>query len=165
MKRIAFIAVAAAILTAFPAQAQSLNETFDWMSNTLKPAEGNNYYVHHPFPERSQKDIEDGVDPRVMQRITEFSNDGCSVRFEVYLEFDDTNLNGTYSAENDVLTFNLKNLDPQAINVEDSCKPVTPGGGAPFNCEDMQGTQVNFKTTTRQRNSWVSSGSGSLPSE
>ena len=23
---------------------------------------------------------------------------------------------------------------------------MTPGWGAPFNCEDMQGTQVNFKT-------------------
>jgi hypothetical protein len=129
MKRIAFIAVTAAILTAFRAQAQSLNETFDWMSNTLKQAEGNNYYVHHPFPDRSQKELEDGVDPRTMERITEFSHNGCSVKFEVYLEFDDTNLNGTYSAENDVLTFNLKNLDPQTINVEDSCKPVTPGGG------------------------------------
>jgi hypothetical protein len=147
MRRIAFFAVTAVILAAFPAHAQSLNETFYWMSNTLNPAEGNNYYVHHPFPDRSQKNLEDGVEPRVMERITEFSHNGCSVKFEVYLEFDDTTLNGTYSAENDMLTFNLKDLDPQTINIEDSCKPVAPGWGAPFNCEDMQGTQVNFKTT------------------
>ena len=61
MRRIAFFAVTAVILAAFPAQAQSLNETFDWMSNTLKLAEGNNYYVHHPFPDRSQNNLEDGV--------------------------------------------------------------------------------------------------------
>jgi hypothetical protein len=150
-------AATAAIPTANPAQAESLNETLDWMSNTLKPAERNNYYVHRTYSNRSKEEIENGVDPRVMERITRFSHNSCSVTVETYFETDDTVIPGQCHRENDTLLFDLGDIDPQTISIEDSCKPLAPGWGAPSNCGEMQGTQVNFKTRDAKPNIHVES--------
>lgn len=58
-------------------QDPSLVETFDWMTNTLKPTEGNNAVIHRPFKRPYPKDWEDkGMDPYHSEVITNFSSRG-----------------------------------------------------------------------------------------
>ena len=98
------------------AVAQSLTETFDWMSNTLKPGEGNGVGINRPFP-RSAKDIATGLDMYNSETITGFSHTGCHVEFDVAVANNDEILEGKHFDFPEVDTFDLKDIDPNTVIV------------------------------------------------
>jgi hypothetical protein len=132
-------------------QNPSLVETFEWMANTLKPTEGNNVVIHRPNKRPYPKDWEDkGIDPYHSEVITNFSHEGCHVKFDVDVTDSDMGLLlGKYLVEHDVDTFDLKDIDPKSVRIRNSCEPFdTPNGPkTPFNCEDTQGKFVIFQTS------------------
>lgn len=132
-------------------QKPSLVETFEWMTNTLKPTEKNNVVVHRPFKRPYPKDWTDkGIDPYHSEVITNFSHEDCRVRFEVDVtDNDPALLFGKFLVEHDVDTFDLKDIDPKSVGIQNACEPVdTPNGPTkPFNCEDRQGNVVIFRTS------------------
>jgi hypothetical protein len=149
MKRILFFALI--VLTTSLVHAQSLEETFDWMTNTLKPAEGNNTAVHRPFTKPYPQDwVRDDLDPYHSETIKRFSHEGCRVEFDVdVVDNDGAFLFGRYFIEHDADTFDLKDIDPSSIRIEDACASVdTPSGPTkPWNCEDWQGKFLIFRTS------------------
>lgn len=128
----------------------SLAETFDWITNTLKPSEGNNAVVHRHHKQPYSKEwVTKDIDPYHSEVIKTFSHDGCRVRFEVDIADNDMGLLlGKHFIEHDIDTFDLKDIDPRTVQVENSCESVqtTTGPIAPFNCEDTQGDFVTFRT-------------------
>lgn len=131
----------------------SLQETLNWMQNTLKPSEGNNTVSHRPFPQPYKPDwVRDNLDPYHSESITKFSYTGCRVEFDVDVTDNDIVSFGIVSIGHDVDTFDLKDIDPNSIQIEDSCAPVnTPEGPTkPWNCEDKQGKFVIFKTANAE---------------
>ena len=146
------VAVAGGGATQLPVnQNPSLVETFEWMTNTLKPTEKNNVVVHRPFKRPYPKNWEDnGIDPYHSEVITNFSHEDCHVRFDVDVTDNDMGLLiGKYFIEHNEDTFDLKDIDPKSIRIQNSCEPVdTPDGPiTPFNCEDTQGKVVLFRTS------------------
>src|ERR1700688_1344071 len=149
------IAVLVVILTASLAQAQSLDETFDWMANTLKPSEGNYRVVHRPTPHsRYPPDwIRDNLDPYHAETITKVSHVACRVEFDVDVDDNDMgSLLGKHFVMHAVDTFNLKEIDPNSIRIENSCAPfeTSTGPATVWNCEDKQGKFLIFKTVNAQ---------------
>jgi hypothetical protein len=132
-------------------QGPSLTETFDWMANTLKASEGNTALTHRPTPRPYVKEwIDKQIDPYHTERITGFSHDGCRVTFDVEMIDNDMGfLLGKYFLYHAVDTFDLKDIDPQSVRIQNSCEPVTTSSGPvePWNCEDAQGKVVAFQTT------------------
>jgi hypothetical protein len=132
-------------------QKPSLVETFEWMKNTLKPTEGNNVVIHRPFSRPYPKDWEDkGMDPYHSEVITNFSHEDCHVRFDVDVTDNDMGLLlGKYLVEHEVDTFDLKDIDPKSVRIQNSCEPVdTPSGPTtPFNCDDTSSRFVIFQTS------------------
>ena len=132
----------------------NLQETLSWMQNTLKPSEGNNTVIHRPFPQPYVPDwVRDHLDPYHSETITKFSYTGCRVEFDVDVTDNDMGFSlGIVSFERDVDTFDLKDIDPNSIHVEDACSPVaTPSGPTqPRNCGDEQGKFVIFKTSNAE---------------
>ena len=132
------------------AQNQSLDQTFEWMSNTLKPGEGNATFTHRPTPHPYVKDwIHKEIDPYHTETIADFLHDGCRVRFVVEMGDNDMGfLLGKYFLYRGVDTFDLKDIDPKSVRIKDSCKPVETSSGPmePWNCEDTQGKIVVFQT-------------------
>ena len=128
----------------------SLTGTFDWMANTLKPSEGNTTFTHRPTPRPYVKDwVDKEIDPYHTETIAGFSHEGCRVTFDVEMVDNDMGfLLGKYFLYYAVDTFDLKDIDPQSIRIQNSCEPVTtPSGPAePWNCEDSQGKIVVFQT-------------------
>jgi hypothetical protein len=128
----------------------SLQQTFEWMANTLKPSERNTTFTHRPNPRPYVRDwVDKEIDPYHMERITKFSHDGCRVTFNVEMIDNDMGLLlGKTFFYNAVDTFDLTDIDPGSIRIQDSCAPVeTPSGPTePWNCTDMQGKVVVFKT-------------------
>jgi hypothetical protein len=128
----------------------SLTETFDWMTNTLKPPEGNTTFTHRPTPRPYVKDwVDKEIDPYHTETIAGFSHDGCRVTFDVEMVDNDMGfLLGKYFLYYAVETFDLKDIDPLSVHIQNSCEPVTtPRGPAePWNCEDSQGKIVVFQT-------------------
>ena len=153
MKRIVLLIT---ILAASFAQAQSpsLDETFNWMSSTLRSSEGNNWFVHHPHTHPYPKNWEnDGIDPFHQEIIKEFSHDGCRVKVTVdVIDNDMVFLFGLTVSEMDTDTFDLKDIDPTTIKISNSCEPIETSIGKvePLNCEDSAGLQVEFKTRDAQ---------------
>jgi hypothetical protein len=144
MERIALFVV---ILAANMAQAQSFDETFDWMANTLKPSEGNNKVVHRPRPQNQYPPdwIRDELDPYHAETIEKVSHSGCRVEFDVDVNDNDMGfLLGKHFIEHAVDTFDLGDMDPNSIRIENSCEPFeTPTGQATgLNCDDEQGKFV-----------------------
>ena len=129
----------------------SLVETFEWMANTLKPTEGNNVVIHRPYERPYAKDwVDEGIDPYHSEVITNFSHEDCRVKFEVDVtDNDPVLLFGKHLVEHDVDTFDLKDIDPKSVRIQNSCEPVnTPNGPTtPFNCENTQGKFVIFQTS------------------
>jgi hypothetical protein len=129
----------------------SLIETFDWMTNTLKPSEGNATFTHRPTARPYVKDwVDKQIDPYHTEMIAAFSHDGCRVTFDVEMDDNDMGfLLGKYFLYHAVDTFDLRDIDPQSVRIKDSCEPVTtPSGPAePWNCEDTQGKIVIFQAT------------------
>jgi len=149
-----FLLVTAITLTRVPSHAQSepsIGSTFEWMTNTLKPSEGNVLIMHHPYQRPYPNDWEaKELDPHHSELITRFSHDGCRVEFDVDVTDSDMGFSlGRVFVRHEVETFDLKDIDPTTVRTEDSCKPVeTPNGPTkPWNCEDTQGKYVVFKTT------------------
>ena len=124
----------------------SLTETFDWMSNTLKMGEDNNVLFHRPFEPDL---VRDGTNPYYKEVISDFSHQGCHVKFEVYVTGCDLLILGVCDVERQVDAFDLKDIDPESVGVRDSCETFnTPiGPTSSFNCEDTQGKYVRFRTT------------------
>jgi hypothetical protein len=133
-----------------PRNSPSLEDTFDWMTNTLKRSEGNNTFTHRPTPRPYVKDwVDNQIDPYHTETIAEFSHDGCRVTFDVEMDDNDMGtLLGKYFLYYAVDIFDLKDIDPQSVLVQNSCEPVeTPDGPVePWNCEDTQGRIVVFQT-------------------
>ena len=143
----------------------SLQETFDWMTNTLKPAEGNVSVIHRPYQRPYPKDwVEERIDPYHSEVIAKFFHDGCRVEFDVEVTDNDMGLLlGKHFVMHDVDTFDLKDIDPKSVHVLDSCAPLdTPQGSTtPYNCEDTQGKFVivqpsNAKATIHEESSGAS---------
>lgn len=127
-----------------------LAETFDWMDNTLKPSERNNSFSHYPTARPYAKQwIDESIDPYHSETIEHFSHDGCRVTFNIEMVDNDMGLLlGKVFYYHAVDVFDLKDIDPESIRIQDSCKPVeTPSGAAsPWNCSDEQGKIVIFQT-------------------
>lgn len=85
--KVAFIALVIAgstLIVQAQTNSPSLAETFDWMTNTLKPTESNNRLTHHPTPRPYVKDwVDEEIDPNHTEEIAGFSHDGCHVEFDV----------------------------------------------------------------------------------
>lgn len=132
------------------ASAQSLQETFDWMTSTLKPSEGNNWYIHHPNQRPYPKDWEEKeIDPFHLERIELFSHNACEITLKVRVVDSDMGfLLGRQIYETDTDTFDLSAIDPMTIKITNACVPVdTPSGKLkPWNCEDEIGLQIEFRT-------------------
>jgi hypothetical protein len=145
------ISVAAGLCQAQSTKSPSLTETFDWMANTLKPTEGNNVVIHRPYERPYPKDwVDKGLDPYHSEVIKSFSHEGCHVTFNVDVTDNDPGLSfGKYFVEHDVDTFDLKDIDPESIRIQNSCKPFDTSSGpiSPRNCEDTQGKRVEFRTS------------------
>jgi hypothetical protein len=128
----------------------SLAETFDWMANTLKPSERNNSFTHYPTPHKYvQKWIDEEINPFHRETIENFSHDGCRVTFEVEMVDNDMGfLLGKVFLFYTIDTFDLRDIDPHSVRIQDSCKPVETGSGPvePWNCADTQGRIVVFQT-------------------
>src|ERR1039458_3125056 len=118
----------------------SLVDTFDWMANTLKPSEGNATFTHRPTPRPYVKDwVDKEIDPYHSESIAGFSHDGCRVTFDVEMVDNDMGfLLGKYFLYDSVDTFDLKDIDPQSVRIQNSCEPVATSSGPvePLNCED-----------------------------
>jgi hypothetical protein len=146
MQRIVLFAV---ILTASLAQAQSLDDTFDWMANTLQPAEENNAVVHRPTPNSQYPPqwIQENFDMYHEETIKKFSHPGCRVEFDVDVDDNDFVM-GKHFIEHDVDTVDLGDIDPNSIRIEDSCEAFeTPiGKTTGWNCGDKQGKFIIFRT-------------------
>jgi hypothetical protein len=144
------VLVAITIMLTGAMQAQSLSETFDWMTNTLRPSEGNSWYIHHPTPQPYPKDwVDKQINPYHQEIIRTFSHDSCKVTFVVSVIDNDMGLLlGKYIDETQTDTFDLSTIDPNTIKVTNSCEPIdTPTGKAtPWNCTDDAGLQMEFKT-------------------
>jgi hypothetical protein len=132
------------------APSPSLTETFDWMANTLKPSERNNSFTHYPTPHPYVKEwVDKEIDPYHTERITGFSHDGCRIKFDVEIIDNDMGLLlGKYFFYHSVTAFDLKDIDPQSVRIQNSCEPVATQSGPvePWNCEDTQGKIVVFQT-------------------
>jgi len=115
----------------------SLQETFEWMTNTLKPTEGNNVGVHHPFP-KTAANGQDGLDIYDGEIITGFSHTGCQVEFDVDVMNNDEVMIGRRLDWHEVDTFDLKDIDPTSVRVA--------GEGLVW-ADDIRGRVVVFKTT------------------
>jgi hypothetical protein len=128
----------------------SMTETFDWMTNTLKLSEGNTTFTHRPTARPYVKDwLDKEIDPYHAETIEKFTHDGCRVTFEVEMIDNDMGfLLGKYFLYHAVDTFDLKDIDPQSVRIQNSCAPVTTPSGPvePWNCEDTQGKIVVFQT-------------------
>jgi hypothetical protein len=131
------------------AHAQSLTETFDWMTNTLKPGEGNDTVVHRPFKKPYPADwVRDDLDPYHLETITKFSFAGCKVEFDVDVTDNDILL-GRYFVTHETDTFDLKDIDPNSIRIEDACEAFEAASGptTAFNCKDEQGKFLILRTS------------------
>ena len=136
MERIVLVVV---ILTASLAQAQSLDETFDWMAHSLKPSEGNNRVVHRPTPRsRYSPDwIRDNLDQYHAETITKFSHAGCRVELDVDIDDNDMNTGfGKHFVMHAVDTFDLKDIDFNSIRIT--------------NYWDEQGKFLHFNTINKE---------------
>ena len=122
------------------AGAQSLQETFDWMTNTLKPTEGNNFGIHRPWV-RGRDDIRDNIDAYNSETITKFSYVGCQVEFNVDVFNHDMVLMGKWYDRPEVDSFNLKDIDPDSVII---------AGADLVWADDMEEHVVVFKTTNAQ---------------
>jgi hypothetical protein len=133
---------------------QSLQETFDWMTNTLRPSEGNNWYIHHPDRQPYPKEwVEKEINPYHQEIIESFSHDNCRVQFVVDVIDNDMGFSmGKQFDETETDTVDLSTIDPNTIKVTDSCESMdTPFGRVtPWNCEDEAGLQMQFKTRNAQ---------------
>jgi len=132
-----------------------LNETFDWMANTLKPSEGNNRVVHRPTPHDQYPPdwIRRNLDPYHAETITRFTHEGCRVEFDVDVDDNDMGfLLGKHFAMHAVDTFDLKDIDPNSISIENSCEPfeTSTGPSTVWNCEDKQGKFLTLKTVNAE---------------
>lgn len=127
----------------------SLTETFDWVANTLKPSEGNTTFTHRPNTRPYVKDwVDKEIDPYHTEKITGFSHEGCHVMFEVVTIDNDMGLLlGKTFFHRAVDTFDLKDIDPESIRIQNSCEPVeTPSGPVEhWNCKDTQGKIVELR--------------------
>lgn len=136
------------------AQQPSLQETFDWIANTLQPSEGNNWYIHHPFKQPYPKQwVTEEINPFHKEAITAFSHEGCRVKFVVEsIDNDMPFLLGKQVSVTSTDTFDLKDIDPTTIRVIDSCAPIDTNDGQmePYHCEDTAGLQMEFKTRNSQ---------------
>jgi hypothetical protein len=117
----------------------SLNETFEWMTNTLKPSEGNGLLIHRPSNDVS---VTGKPDLYVKEAITEFEHDACSVTVKYDWVENDINVAGMQNTVHYVDTFNLKDIGPDSILIPDMCSDPSL-----WNCEDRQGHYVRFKPT------------------
>jgi hypothetical protein len=143
---ISFVLILAIGLTT----AQSLTETLDWMTNTLRPSEGNNVGIHRPFRpiNGASYPSPNGPDPYNAETITKFSHDGCKVEFDVDVANVDEILIGKEFHFPEVDTFDLKDIDPSSVRIVGSCAsddappPCLFGDGG-----DMRGKQVAFRTS------------------
>jgi hypothetical protein len=151
---IKILLVISALVIGASAQQPSLQETFDWISNTLQPSEGNNWYIHHPFEQPyPQRWVTEQINPYHKEIITDFSHDGCRVRFVVeVIDNDSPFLFGKQLAVTSTDTFDLKDIDPTTIKVTNSCEPMETDNGQmePYNCKDVAGLQMEFKTRNSQ---------------
>lgn len=132
----------------------SMTETFDWIANTLK--EGNTSFIHRPTPRPYVKDwVDKEIDPYHTETIAGFSHEGCRVTFNVEMVDNDMGFllgkNFQYYA---VDTFDLKDIDPKTVRIQNSCEPVetTSGPVEPWNCQDEQGRVVVFETANAKPN-------------
>lgn len=153
MMRLSCVLLITIAVSYIPAQCQatpSVAETFGWMTNTLKPSEQNNVFTHRPTPRPYVKDwVDKDIDPYHTEAITKFSHDGCRVTFKVEMIDNDMGLLlGKVFFYNAVDTFDLKDIDPKTVHIQNSCEPVeTPSGPTePWNCQDEQGKVVTFQT-------------------
>jgi hypothetical protein len=150
--RLCFLMLLLFLLPRLQAQANSpsLAETFEWIGNTLKPSEGNNTFTHRPTPRPYVKDwVDQEIDPYHTESIVGFSHDGCRVTFDVEMVDNDMGfLLGKYFLYHGVDTFDLKDIDPQSVHIQNSCEPVATSSGPvePWNCEDTQGKIIVFQT-------------------
>jgi len=128
----------------------SLAETFEWMDNTLKPNERNNSFTHYPTARPYVKQwIDESIDPYHSETIENFSHDGCRITLHIEMVDNDMGLLlGKVFYYRAVDTFDLKDIEPDSIRIEESCKSVeTPSGPEkPWNCADEQGKIVVFQT-------------------
>jgi hypothetical protein len=156
------------VLTTF-AHAQSLQETFDWMGSTLRPTEGNNYFIHHPYSQPYPKDwLGQLINPFHKEVIGSFSHDQCQVKLSVNVIDNDMGLlfgKQLYETETD--TFNLRDIDPNTIQIVNSCEPWDTNDGkvTPTNCEDVAGLTLEFRTTNAKPTIHRESVSSSYKSE
>lgn len=147
---IAFVMAGSTLISRAQTNSPSLAETFDWMTNTLKPTEGNNRFTHHPTPRPYVRDwVDEEIDPYHTEEITGFTHDGCHIQFEVQTIDNDMGLLlGKYFRSRSVETFDLKDIDQNSVRIQNSCEPVQTSSGPvePSNCQDTQGKIVLFQT-------------------
>jgi hypothetical protein len=148
--RVAFVTAISLLALQAQTNSPSLTDTFDWMANTLKPTERNNVFTHRLTPRPYVKDwVDKEIDPYHTERISGFSHDGCRVTFNVEIIDNDMGmLLGKYFVFSSADTFDLKDIDPKSIRIQNSCEPVETSSGPvePWNCGDSQGKIVVFQT-------------------
>ena len=156
LPKLRFLVVISAVTIASgqDAKAPTLQETFDWMTNTLHSGEGNNWYIHHPYRQPYPRDwTEKEINPYHEETITKFSHDGCQVKFVINTIDNDMGiLLGKQLSGVETDTFNLKDIDPATIKVTNSREPFDTANGkqTPYNCEDDAGLEMEFKTRNAQ---------------
>jgi hypothetical protein len=146
----ALIAVLILSTAALGQSGPSLRETFEWITNTLQPSEGNNSVTHRPFDRPYTKDWQDrGIDPFHAETLSKISHNNCQVKIDVDTVDNDMVFEiGRVFSSHYINTFNLRDIDPASIHIDNACAPIeSPNGPAePWNCRDEQGKFIIFKT-------------------
>jgi hypothetical protein len=116
----------------------------------LRAIEGNNTFTHHPIARPFEKEwVDKEIEPYHVERISNFSHSGCEVEFQVeQIDNDMFPFLGKYFLYKRLDKFDLKDVDPRSITIQDPCETVeTPSGAVePWNCQDTQGKIVVLQT-------------------
>ena len=132
------------------ATSPSLTDTLDWIANTLKPSEKNNVVTHRPEKRPYPRDWDEkGIDPYHTEEVKAFSHDACRITLQVETVDNDMGFSlGRQLLSHYSDTFDLKDIDPKSVRIQDSCEPVegVTGPTRPQNCEDTQGEFVLVQT-------------------
>src|SRR6266849_1394266 len=117
MKTVSIIVILVSIILCgvTSAQSPSLEETFRWITNTLRPQEQNGVYTLKPRFQ-SEDNQNKRIDPYHSEFISDFSHTGTKVTFKVIVTDNDMGLLlGLCLVETQVETFDLADIDPTSI--------------------------------------------------
>jgi len=98
--------------------------------------------IHRPYGFLDPKKAKEMGQPFTTDVIKKFSHDGCSVEIHTDYSTNDLPVSGFVLDEHEVDKFDLGDINPESVHIEDACGQIKP-----WNCEDQQGKYVSFKTS------------------